>query len=116
MHLDAAALRDKENSEKRVREVEDLQTCVKRNQAFAPNYEERVATWKRSLRGVALAINQVGEQTDSEETVAGSLRGPNLLDASKRLQFAEHGRDQFRNGWVNVHCPLHHRIRCLSIH
>ncbi len=64
----------------------------------------------------ALAINQVGQQTDSEETAAGSLRGPNLLDASKRSQFAEHGRDQFRNGWVNVHCPLHHRVRRLSIH
>ena len=40
----------------------------------------------------------------------------NLLDASKRLQFAEHGGDQFRNSWVNVHCPLHHCVRCLRIH
>jgi hypothetical protein len=38
------------------------------------------------------------------------------LNASKRSQFAEHGRDQFRNGWVNVHCPLRHCVRRLSVH
>jgi hypothetical protein len=37
-------------------------------------------------------------------------------NASKRSQFAEHGRDKFRNGWVNVHRPLHHRVRRLGIH
>jgi hypothetical protein len=38
------------------------------------------------------------------------------LNASKRSQFAEHGRNQFRNGWVNVHGPLRHRVRRLGIH
>ncbi len=37
-------------------------------------------------------------------------------NASKRSQFVEHGRDQFRNGWMNVHCPLHYGVRRLSIH
>jgi hypothetical protein len=34
----------------------------------------------------------------------------------KRLEFAEHCRDEFRNGRVNVHGPLNDRIRRSGIH
>ena len=34
----------------------------------------------------------------SDNTICGS-------NASKRSQFAEHGRDEFRNGLVNLRCP-----------
>ena len=34
----------------------------------------------------------------------------------KRLEFAEHCRDEFRNGRVNVHGPLNDRIRRFGIH
>jgi hypothetical protein len=64
MHLDAAAFDTNENSQKLVREVEDLHSCVKRNQAFVPNYEERVATWKRSLRG-----RRVGDQSSGSKRI-----------------------------------------------
>jgi hypothetical protein len=34
----------------------------------------------------------------------------------KRLEFAEHCGDEFRNGWVDVHGPLNDRIRRFGIH
>ena len=52
----------------------------------------------------------------SEVQCTGSDQDFSSSNASKRSQFAEHGRDEFRNGWVNVHCPLHHRVRRLGIH
>jgi hypothetical protein len=51
MHLDAAAFETKENSQKLVRDVEDLHTCVKRNQVFVPNYGERYRNLKKIASG-----------------------------------------------------------------
>jgi hypothetical protein len=43
-----------------VSDVEDLHACVKRNQAFVPNYGERYRNWEKIAFGaVESAINRV---------------------------------------------------------
>ncbi len=41
---------------------------------------------------------------------------PSLLALLLWLQIAEHGRDEFRDGWVNMHGTLNDRVGGISIH
>lgn len=41
---------------------------------------------------------------------------PSLLALLQRLQIAEHGYDEFRDGWVNMHGTLNDRVGGISIH